>query len=224
MGGFPVNRAEPTVVTASAAAEIRTSVFERRSEDGIDPNEVLARMVAAGHGSDFPSPVRKKRLKTWVLQVLRRLRKCGWLGAPGPEGWPPTAALRGCSDPAALARRASRLPEPEIPAPSPPEPETPVPSPPEPETPAPSPPESWEAWAQDWVFGHRLSEFRVGDLAAAMVQRGYGEGSLAWRLDDSRELAEDVLRSLMLDGLLIQADRTAVWMPTEMLRTWPEAD
>ena len=71
---------------------------------------------------------------------------------------------------------------------------------------------------------HRLSEFRVGDLAADMVQRGYGEGSLAWRLDDSRELAEEVLRSLMLDGLLIQADRTAVWMPTEMLRTWPEAD
>ncbi len=197
-----MERAKPTVVPASAAAEARAFVFERRSDRGIDPYEAHARLVAAGHGSGLPSTVREKRLRTWVLQVLRRLRKYGWLGAPDPQGWPPTAALRECSDPAALAKRAPRLPE----------------------TPASLPPESWEGFVHDWVFHHRLSEFRVGELAAALVQRGYGTGNLDERLDGARELAEEELLSLKRNGLLRHAARTEVWMPTELLRTWPDAD
>ena len=110
-----MRKPEANVVPGEAATVARSFVFENRDTDGIDPSEVIDRMLAAGHGNEFPSEVRRKRLRTWTLQVFRRLKKHGWLEASGQAGWPPTAALRACRDPRSLSKRAPRRTEPRIP-------------------------------------------------------------------------------------------------------------
>jgi hypothetical protein len=194
--------AEPTVIPDRAAEDARALVFKRRDAEVIDPIEVAVSLIEAGYGRSLPPDVRGKRVKTWTLQVFRRLRKYGWLGDPEPEGWPPTPALRKCRERRALSRRVPRRLRPGTPP----------------------PPESWESFVQDWVFSRRTSSFSIGEVAAAMLQRGFGEGSTEKRLDRARAIAEGVLRTLVRDGLLSQDPRPGVWQPTDLLRTWPSGD
>ncbi len=213
LSGIPMRKPEANVVPGEAATVARSIVFESRDLGGIDPSEVIDRMLAAGHGSEFPSEVRRKRLKTWTLQVFRRLKKQGWLEAPGREGWPSTAALRACRDPRSLAKRAPRRTGHETPTRKA-----------QPRTPPPSLEETWENIIQNWVFRHRLSDFGVAEISVAVVQHGFGTGDIGDRLDGARELVEEELSALELDGLLEYDAQSELWVPTELLRTWPAAN
>ncbi len=232
---------KPNVVPGEAALVARSFVFENRDALGIDPAVIVERLLAAGHGSDIPAEVRRKRLKTWALQVLRRLRKRGWLEAPGENGWPPTAALRACARSHALGKPAPKrtAPASKVFTP-PPARHTPAPqefasapvrhAPPAREiapTPirhAPKPPESWSTFIEDWVFNHRERGFGVAEVAVAIVQGGFGSGDIGDRLDDARELVELELGSLEHAGLLAFDEQTELWQPTDLLQSWPETD
>jgi hypothetical protein len=196
----------PNVVPARAAADARAFVFERRAADAIDPESILSHLLGLGHGDEIAPEFRRKRLRTWTRQVLRRLGKYGWLDESGPGSWSPTASLRGSRDAGALARRAPRRSG------------TQAPPPPS------RPQESWPDFVQGWVFRHRESTFGVGEIAAAMVQHGYGAGAVDARLDAARPLAEQELRFLQEEGLLRRQARSETWKPTELLRTWPAAE
>lgn len=214
---------KPNVVRGDAAAVARAFVFEQRNAGGIDPHEVVARMLEAGHGTEFPPEVRKKRMKTWALQVLRRLRKRGWLDAPGAEGWPPTAALRGCSRARALAKQAPRGgPRPKGPRkPASRESAAKKPAAAMPDSRR-SRPESWGDFVQDWVFRHRDSKFGVPEVAVAVVQGGYGTGDLGGRLDGARDIVEREFAALEKEGLIRLDRRSDLWKATDLLLNWPE--
>jgi hypothetical protein len=226
-----MNNSEPNVVPGEAAATARTLVFERRGAEVIDPSEITARLLAAGYGSDIPSEIRKKRVRTWVMQVLRRLRKHGWLDAPGESGWPVTPALEACEEPRALRKQARVRPAPRPAS----QPSAPQQSAPQSVAPQPSPParralqsshtrpESWGAFVQDWVFSHRWANFGIAELAVAMVQGGYGAGEIGGRLDGARAIAEQELAALEEEALLDYDADLDLWQPSELLQSWPEA-
>jgi hypothetical protein len=196
---------EPNVVPQDAALDARSFVFEHRDTGQLEHVEVIDRMLAEGHGSEFPTSVRRKRLKTWSLQVLRRLKKRGWLEGSGKDGWTPTAALRSCRDSRAIGKPVRSKPRVE-------------------ESPGAPSPEFWTSLIQDWVFHHRESEFGVAEVAVAVVQGGYGAGNIGDRLDGARAIVEAQLHSLEMGGLLEFNDQSELWTPTELLTDWPEAD
>jgi len=196
---------QPNVVSKQAAEFVRACVFDSRNSEVIDPATLVGRMLAAGHGIDFPDSVRKRRLRTWVLQVFRRLHRHGWLHEPSKQGWPTTAALRASPDPRALARKAPRRPA------------TPKSPPP------PPPPDSWEQFIQDWVFRHRQSTFNISEVVAAVVQRGFVPKEPGALLQAARNLAERELGIIEVEGLIRFRKESDDWEPTDLLRTWPVA-
>ena len=74
------------------------------------------------------------------------------------------------------------------------------------------------------MFSHRHSEFGVAEISVAVVQRGFGSGDIGDRLDGARELVEEELCTLELDGLLQYDPESELWEPTELLRSWPAAN
>jgi hypothetical protein len=234
-----MTKSKPNVVQNEAALVARNFVYERRDAERIDPGEVVAKMLAVGCGSEFPPDVRGKRLRTWALQVLRRLRKRGWLDEPDRDGWPPTAELKACTDPEALGKRTPRRPAqrppqrpilrpfqrpaPAAPA-APPAPAAPAGPAPQPVYSPPPPPESWEYYIQDWIFLHRDRDFGVVELAVAVEQRGFGTGAVGDRLDAARILVERMLCYLEEAGLVELNTSEDLWQTTELLRTWPTRD
>jgi len=197
---------KPNVVPGDAAEIARSFVFEHRASDGIDPRKVVTCLLAAGHGGSFSADVRQKRLRTWALQVLRRLGRSGWLDPPRLGKWPTTRVLRVCGDPRALTKRAPHDAGCEEPAAPPP------------------PPESWETFVQDLVFGHRRAGIGVTDVIDALLQRGYEAKDREHRPDSARELAERELHALEQEGLLQYEERAKLWQPTELLQDWPAAE
>jgi hypothetical protein len=137
-----------------------------------------------------------------VKQVFRRLRKYGWLRSRTEGDWIPTLALRHCRDPRALSRHLpSRVRRKE--------------------PPEPPPVEDWGAFVEQWVFRHRDTPFGIGEVSAAMVQRGFGAGRTEDRLNEARGVAEEVLDLLASEYLVEQ--EAGQWQATEILRDWPSA-
>jgi hypothetical protein len=178
-------------------------VFANRDRPDISPLDAVAKLLDAGHGAHFDESVRSARVLTWVKQVFRRLRKHGWLQSRTSAEWQPTEALRCCRNGQLLARKAPR----HLIAQEPPKREEL------------SPVESWPAFVERWVFEHRDSIFGIGEVVAAMVQRGFGTGPTEARLNAAREVAEEELRLLAREYIVEQEDD--VWRATDLLENWP---
>lgn len=200
---------KPNVVLPQAADRIRAFVFENRDGSVFSFSDAVELLLDAGYGELFDEDVRLARLLTWVKQVFRRLQKKGWLHSRSNAEWLPTAALRDCSTPDALARMAPV----ELRKPATPE----------------SPGkrvdahtvDSWPAFIERWVFEHRKAPFYLGELVADMLRTGFGAGSPANRLSEAREVAEHELRNLERE-ILLERDGES-WRPTELLQNWPSA-
>ena len=195
------------MVPQEAALFARSFVFDHKSAEAMEPRAVVEEMIAAGHGAEIPSKLRNKRLRTWVLQVFRRLKKRGWLEEPGPDGWSPTAALKACTDSRRLGKPVPRRKV--------------VESKPQQATPEQPTPEFWEFFIGDWVFKHRDRDFGVAEVAVAVVQAGFGTGDLGNRLDGARVLVESAVVRLEEAGLLVFRRQAELWKPTQLLRDWP---
>ena len=190
---------QPNVATKEAADFIRSRVYRFRDEPEFIPDDIVGRMLSAGHGKEFDGKVRRRRLRRWVLQVFRRLRRHGWLLRRNNLSWLPTEALRGCSREELLARKARRVRH---------------------ATP-PQPPDSWEQYIQDWVFDHREASFATDDVVLAVVQRGFAAGRPEEGPAEARSLVEGQLEFLEEECLLDGAGGAGNWRPTELLRSWP---
>lgn len=212
-----MTKSKPNVVPGEAALVARDFVFECRAAEKIDPGEVVARMLERGCGNEFPERVRAKRLRTWAHQVLRRLRKRGWLDEPARSTWVPTQALKECRDREALGKRAPGghgRPGTSVATATHPHVAPALRS-------APTSPAPWEYYIQDWVFQHRERDFGVTELAVAVVQKGFGSGDIGARLDAARILVEQGVRYLEEAGLIEYCAAEDLWRPTELLQTWP---
>lgn len=208
---------KPNVVPEEAGLFARSYVFDHKGAEVMEPRAVVEEMIAAGHGAEFPSKVRSKRLRTWVLQVFRRLKKRGWLEGPGADGWSPTAALKSCTDSRRLGKPVPR----QTVVKSRPRPRPQPQSQSQPTTPEQPTPEFWEFFVGDWVFKHRDREFGVAEVAVAVVQAGFGTGDVGHRLDGARVLVESALARLEEAGLLVFRNQAELWKPTQLLRDWP---
>ena len=189
---------QPNVVGKEAAEFIRARVFRLRAVDVISPREIVPQLVSAGLGEDFPDELRMRRLKTWVLQVLRRLNRQDWLDRRNDRVWMPTAALKSCSDQALLAKRAPK----------------------DSVVPPPVPPTSWEKFIQSWVFSHRAAKFATDDLVVAIVQQGYAAGEPEDGLERARALVSRELAGLEKECLLEGDGEAGEWQPTDLLKSW----